>query len=222
MFRLSDKELIVYSKAIDALRKEEYLHERMETISSHNFFFKCRTDLVGVYFTPYEIIIAANGSNKFIEWLSNFRVFRTRTGFHKGFHRVAVAVFEKLLEYDHIVNSNKPITFTGHSRGCYIQITNALFNKVKGEDRETKCVTFGSPRMMSKRGIRFLKAAGVFLHRVFSKGDRVDDIIPRCLGYKHYDNEIYEIGSMPGKLDHLSYTAILKRDSSCLKKLTEM
>jgi hypothetical protein len=222
MSRLSDKELIVYSEAIDALRKEKYLHERMETVSSHNLFFKCGSDLVGVYFTPYEIIIAANGSNTFIEWLSNLRIFRTRTGFHKGFYCVAEKVFEKLLEYDHIINSNKPITFTGHSRGAYIQITNALFNGIKSPNRETKCVTFGSPRMMSRRGIRFLKAAGVFLHRVFSKGDRVDDIIPRFLGYKHYDNEIYEIGAMPGKLDHLSYTAILKRDSSCLKKLTKM
>jgi hypothetical protein len=219
MARLSDKELIRYSEALDALREEEFLHERMVEVSPRYLYFKCRTDLIGVYFTPYEIIVAANGSNTVIEWLSNFRIFRTLTGFHKGFNNVAVDVFEKLLSFDHVVNSDKPLTFVGHSRGSYIQITNALFNRMQEGARENKCVTFGSPRLASKRGLRFLKAAGVFLHRVVSIGDHVDNLIPRFLGYKHYDNEFYEIGEMPGKLDHLSYTAILKRDSSCLKTI---
>ena len=215
---LKSDELLKYSLAIDALRDDDLLHERMPDISPRYTHFTVNTDLIGVYWLEDEIIIAANGSNTLREWFDNLKIRKTKLGFHRGFYATAEKAFSEIMSMHAVQNNHLPITFTGHSRGGYTLIVNALLKRLGEHKRASRTITFGSPRVGNRKACKLLGELGVEHHRVHADHDFVDNLAPGIFGYRHYETEEYKLGTKRWRLDHTSYSDILKEEIECQKK----
>lgn len=216
MSRLSFKQLLAHSESVEALKNRELIYERMNEISHKFTYFTVNTDLIGVYFLEDRIRISVNGTNTLREAIGNLRIRKTHEGFHVGFYEVAVGILNELLSMKAVMDSELPLEFDGHSRGGLVLITDALFRLQDSTGRETSTTTLGSPRLMNKKGTELLESLGVIHHRAHAKYDFIDNLAPRCFGYRHYETEEYALGTARGRIDHTSYSKILKAEISCL------
>jgi len=142
------------------------------------------------------ITIVIDGSDDIDEWLSNFQFKSNRLGFHHEFYNSAVEIYRTL----HIPPSTN-VTIIGHSRGGAIaQVLAYLINRPNID-----VITFGSPKVANRVGIKKLKEVSFSHTRVRINGDPVDNVPPFLFGYSHYHTKLIKLKGIKGKLNHLAF-----------------
>ena len=159
-------------------------------------------DEVAVFFDGSDVTIVIDGSDDPAEWISNLKFKSNRLGFHNEFYTSSVEIYRLL----HL-NSKNNITIVGHSRGGGIaQILAYLINRPN-----INVITFGSPKVANRLGIKKLKEIGFKHTRVRIKGDPVDNVPPVLFGYIHYQTELIKLKGVKGKLNHLAFGEALQQ-----------
>jgi len=170
-------------------------------------YFVMGFDEMAIYETDDEIIVAINGSDDDDEWKSNSNVWPVLDDTHNGYHNrglLYLKTVEETLER-YVKETGKPVVFVGHSRGgALVQVMCWKW------DGESECVTFGSPRVFTRKGKRRRK----FKHtRVFSKYDPITRVPMTWLPpfFKHYQTNKIKINKrIKGKFSHTSYRELIE------------
>jgi hypothetical protein len=208
MSKLSYGELLYYWQFIEFVDYElKYIEEDYKKAANSYIPLNADDDVAAIFETDDEIIISFNGSSTLREWIGNFR-FSPHGGFHKNFHKIADKFYKQIK--DLISLDGKPITLVGHSRGGLCLIVGYLLRKL--DAKNLRVITFGSPRVATRKGLKKLKAKGVVHHRVSAGRDIVDNLPFNFLLFKHYETEFYKLKNVEGKFDHTSFREALLQE----------
>lgn len=102
--------------------------------------------------TKEYIVISFRGSNDILDWISNlFKVKMNDQGYHSGFYDGVKAMLPDVLKFIQEAG-DKPIWFTGHSRGgdvAAIMANEVYVNLDPFKEREVSVVSFGAAKFCS-------------------------------------------------------------------------
>lgn len=140
-----------------------------------------------------EQIVIFRGTEKNIEDLATDLKVRKQDGIHRGFLAAYSSVIGDIYE---ILDSQKKITFTGHSLGGALAILACCLH---GES-ESQAITFGAPRVFDGSKARHHSKKNIY--RIENAGDPVPFMPLYSWGYRHvgdygYINENLQIVDNP-------------------------
>ena len=129
-----------------------------------------------------EQIVAFRGTEKNLEDLITDLKVKKQDGIHRGFLAAYSSVIGQIYE---LIDSRKPVTFTGHSLGGALAILSSCLH---GES-ESKAITFGAPRVFGiSKSMHYSKQK---IFRYENAGDPIPYIPLYAWGYRHIGDCLY-------------------------------
>ena len=126
--------------------------------------------------THANVIIALRGTTNIRDWFNNFRILPVPTRHfgmvHAGFYinaRHSMKKLEEVLDFEN--NWDRPLVFTGHSKGGPEAIVMARLAQLRGWTVD-RVVTFGAPQFISGSGAEKL-ANNLKMDQYIMRGDPV-------------------------------------------------